>query len=97
MRRLHLDLIGLPPSTDELESFLAEYKLDHEKAITTVIDALLGRPEYGERWARPWLDLARYADSHGFQRDNLRQIWAYRDWVIDAFNQDKPFDEFTNK
>ena len=64
-------------------------------AYEKLVDRLLASPEFGERWARPWLDLARYADSHGFQRDDLREIWAYRDWVIRALNHDMPFDQFT--
>ena len=95
LRRLFLDLIGLPPSTDELQSFLAACEIDHEKAVTTVIDALLGRPEYGERWARPWLDLARYADTNGYEKDRPRSIWPYRDWVIHALNNDMPYDQFS--
>src|SRR5262249_52353890 len=60
-----------------------------------LVDRLLASPAYGERWARPWLDLARYADSHGFQRDDLRDLWPYRDWVVRALNADLPFDQFT--
>ncbi|MCH5376995.1 MAG: DUF1549 domain-containing protein, partial [Planctomycetes bacterium] len=92
VRRVFLDLIGLPPSPDEVDAFLADRS---DNAYERLVDDLLGRPQFGERWARPWLDLARYADSHGFQRDNLRDIWAYRDWVIRALNDDMPFDRFT--
>jgi hypothetical protein len=92
VRRLFFDLIGLPPTPDEVEEFLAN---ESANRVEELIDQLMQRPEFGERWARPWLDLARYADSHGFQRDDLRDIWAYRDWVIDAFNADMPFDQFT--
>lgn len=92
IRRVCLDLIGLPPTPEEVEAFLAD---DSPDAYEKLVDDLLSRPQFGERWARPWLDLARYADSHGFQRDDLREIWAYRDWVIRAFNEDMPFDEFT--
>ncbi|MGY8652119.1 MAG: DUF1549 domain-containing protein, partial [Verrucomicrobiia bacterium] len=92
IRRASLDLVGLPPSVGEVESFLAD---DSEDAYEKVVDRLLKSPRYGERWARPWLDLARYADSNGFQADQLRDSWAFRDWVIDAMNADMPFDQFT--
>ncbi len=91
LRRVHLDLIGIPPSPTVLDKFLKDSSpIAYEK----VVDQLLASPRYGERWARPWLDLARYADSNGFQADQLRDSWAYRDWVIDAFNTDMPFDQF---
>lgn len=92
MRRVSLDLIGLPPSPEEVNAYLAD---DSDDAYERLVDRLLNSPHFGERWARPWLDLARYADSHGFQRDNFRDIWAYRDWVIAALNDDMPFDQFT--
>ena len=92
VRRVFLDLIGLPPSPNEVQAFLQDHS---ENKFETLVDELLARPQFGERWARPWLDLARYADSHGFQRDNLRDVWAYRDWVIRAMNEDMPFDQFT--
>ncbi|MEW6306003.1 MAG: PSD1 and planctomycete cytochrome C domain-containing protein [Verrucomicrobiota bacterium] len=92
LRRVHLDLVGLPPSPQQVEAFLKDTSA---KAYERVVDELLASPQYGERWARPWLDLARYADSHGFQRDDLRDVWAYRDWVINALNADMPFDRFT--
>jgi mono/diheme cytochrome c family protein len=92
LRRVSLDLIGLPPSPAEVAAFEADSTPGaHER----VVDRLLASPHYGERWARPWLDLARYADSHGFQRDDLRDLWPYRDWVIRALNADLPFDRFT--
>ncbi len=91
LRRVYLDLIGLPPSPAELEAFL---KNPSAEAYEQVVDQLLKNSRYGERWARPWLDLARYADSNGFQADQLRDSWAYRDWVIDAFNKGMPFDQF---
>lgn len=92
LRRVYFSLIGLPPTPAEVRAFVAQHSdADYE----AVIDHLLQRPEFGERWARPWLDVARYADSHGFQRDDLREIWAYRDWVIRALNADMPFDQFT--
>ena len=92
LRRVSLDLIGLPPSMEELEAFLAD---DSGDAYEKAVDRLLKSPRYGERWARPWLDAARYADSNGFQADQLRDSWAYRDWVINALNADMPFDQFT--
>jgi Protein of unknown function (DUF1553)/Protein of unknown function (DUF1549)/Planctomycete cytochrome C len=92
IRRLSLDLIGLPPTTEELDAFVADTSPD---AYDRLVDRLLDSPHYGERWARPWLDLARYADSNGYSIDAPRQIWKYRDWVIDALNRDQPFDEFT--
>jgi mono/diheme cytochrome c family protein len=92
IRRVYLDLIGLPPSPAEVKAFIAD---PSDAAYRELVDRLLASPQFGERWARPWLDLARYADSHGFQRDDLRQIWAYRDWVIQALNDDMPFDQFT--
>jgi len=92
LRRVYLDLIGLPPHPSEVAAFTAD---PSPAAFANVVDDLLSRPQFGERWARPWLDLARYADSHGFQRDDLIEIWAYRDWVIQALNDDMPFDQFT--
>ncbi len=92
LRRVTLDLTGLPPSPAELDAFLADAAPD---AFDKVIDRLLASPQYGERWARPWLDLARYADTNGHEKDNRRTIWKYRDWVIDALNRDLPFDQFT--
>ena len=92
IRRLSFDLRGLPPSWEEVEKFLADRS---PNAYENLVDRMLASPQYGERWGRHWLDVARYADSHGFTIDGGRQIWLYRDWVIDAFNADKPFDEFT--
>lgn len=92
LRRVSLDLTGLPPRLDELEAFLRD---DSKDAYEKVVDRLLASPRYGEHQARPWLDLARYADSNGFQADQLRDSWAYRDWVIRALNADMPFDRFT--
>ena len=92
LRRVYLDLIGLPPSPAQVRAFLADAAPD---AYEKVVNQLLNSPQYGERWARPWLDVARYADSSGFQRDNLWEIWPYRDWVINALNRDMPFDRFT--
>jgi len=92
LRRVSLDLTGLPPTLDEVEAFLADKSPDaYEKAV----DRLLASLAYGERWARPWLDLARYADTQGYEKDNRRSIWPYRDWVINALNRNLPFDQFT--
>jgi hypothetical protein len=92
LRRLSLDLVGLPPSTGDLDAFLADRS---EDAYDKVVDRLLASPHYGERWARPWLDLARYADTNGYEKDQRRTAWKYRDWVIDALNRDLSFRDFT--
>jgi mono/diheme cytochrome c family protein len=92
IRRASLDLTGLPPSVAEVESFLADKRSD---AYERLVDRLLASPQYGERWARPWLDQARYADSNGYEKDDRRTMWPYRDWVIHALNQDMAFDQFT--
>ena len=92
LRRVSFDLIGLPPTPEEVDAFVGDKSPDaYEKAV----DRLLASPHFGERWARPWLDLARYADTNGYEKDNRRDIWKYRDWVIGAFNRDLPFDQFT--
>ena len=96
VRRASLDLIGLPPSMKELDDVIADAARDgRDAAYVRLVDRLLASPHYGERWARPWLDLARYADSHGFEKDLPRVMWKYRDWVIEALNSDMPFDRFT--
>ncbi|HTD86163.1 MAG TPA: DUF1549 and DUF1553 domain-containing protein [Candidatus Binatia bacterium] len=92
IRRLSLDLIGLPPTVKEVDAFVADID---PKAYEKLIERLLASPHYGERWGRIWLDSARYADSNGFEKDAARSIWPYRDWVIGAFNKDMPFDRFT--
>jgi hypothetical protein len=92
IRRLSLDLIGLPPTPEEADAFAKDASPD---AYEKVVDRLLASPHYGERWARRWLDLARYADTNGFEKDRPRSIWPYRDWVIKAMNADMPFDQFT--
>ena len=91
LRRVSLALIGLPPTPEETEQFLADRSVD---AYERVVDRLLQSERFGERWAVPWLDLARYADSNGFQADQIRDNWAYRDWLIRALNDDLPFDRF---
>ncbi len=94
-RRLYFDLMGLPPSPEEMATFLAESAADASGAYGRLVDCLLASPQYGERWARHWLDIAHYADTHGFERDQRRDnAWRYRDWVIQAFNADQPYDAF---
>jgi hypothetical protein len=91
LRRLSLDLIGLPPQLQELDTFLQN---QHKESYTEQVERLLESAHYGERWGRIWLDAARYADSDGFEKDKPRNVWMYRDWVIAAINQDLPYDEF---
>jgi hypothetical protein len=92
LRRVTLDLTGLPPTPAEVDAFLADSSPD---AYEKVVERLLCSPRYGERMARPWLDAARYADTNGYQSDGERFMWRWRDWVIDAFNRNVPFDQFT--
>ena len=92
IRRLSLDLTGLPPTVAEVDTFVKDRS---PNAYEKLVDRLLAKPAYGEHWARMWLDLARYADSAGYADDPSRTIWAYRDWVIKAFNTNMPFDQFT--
>src|SRR5262249_39751067 len=93
IRRLSLDLLGLPPSPEEVDAFVKDSGPD---AYERLVDRLLASPHYGGRWGRHWLDLARYADSDGFEKDTGRPFaWRYRDWVIDALNRDLPYDQFT--
>jgi hypothetical protein len=92
LRRVSLDLIGTYPSASLAESYLKSK--DEAKAYGILVDSLLASPKYGERWATMWLDLARYADTKGYERDPNRNIWSYRDWVIKAFNRDMPYDQF---
>ena len=92
LRRVSLDLTGLPPTLAEVDAFLADTS---PNAYEKVVDRLLRSPRYGERMAFPWLDAARYADSNGYQTDGERYMWRWRDWVIDAFNRNMPFDQFT--
>ena len=91
IRRVSLDLTGLPPTPKEVDAFLAD---NSDKSYETLVDRLLDSPRYGEHMARFWLDAARYGDTHGLHLDNYREIWPYRDWVIKAFNSNKPFDQF---
>jgi hypothetical protein len=91
LRRLSLDLIGLPPPVAEVDSFVADVQ---SSAYATRVRELLASPHYGEKWGRHWLDAARYADSDGFEKDKPRDVWFYRDWVIRALNDDMPYDQF---
>src|SRR5262249_9512146 len=91
-RRLSLDLTGLPPKPDEVEAFVNDKA---PNAYEKYVDKLLASPAWGEQRGRYWLDYARYADTHGIHFDNFREMWTYRDWVIDAFNKNMPFDQFT--
>lgn len=105
VRRVYLDLTGLPPSVDEVDYWVEQLRPEtkgernrddiNESALARLVDSLLASPRYGERWTRRWLDLARYADSNGYQADQYREVWPYRDWVINAINNDMPFDQFT--
>jgi hypothetical protein len=114
IRRVYLDLIGLPPTPEEVDAFLQECGQPRATSATKpaagtsalripdaawerLVDRLLASPHYGERWARKWLDLARYADTNGYEKDRPRNIWPWRDWVINALNADLPFDQFTLK
>ena len=92
IRRVTLDLIGLPPTVEEVDAFLADSSPD---AYELWVDHLLESDRFGEHWARMWLDLARYADTKGYEKDQPREMWRYRDWVIEAFNRDLPYDRFT--
>jgi hypothetical protein len=95
LRRAYFDLIGLPPTPEQVQSFLSD---DSPRAFEKVVEELLASPHYGERWGRHWLDLARYADTQGFKADETRpNVWRYRDYVIDAFNQDRPYDRFVKE
>lgn len=95
MRRLYFDLTGLPPTPEEVAAFVADAD---SQAYEKLVDRLLASPNYGERWARHWLDLARFGESNGFEYDEPRKnAWPYRDWVIDALNRDLPFDEFVRQ
>ena len=92
VRRLYLDLIGLPPTLEQVDAFLND---TNENAYERLVDQLLASPHFGERMAMEWLDAARFADTNGYHLDNGRDMSRWRAWVIDAFNQNLPFDEFT--
>lgn len=91
LRRLSLDITGLPPTIEEMQDFIND---DTDSAYEKVVDSLLASPAYGERWAAMWMDMARYADSKGYEADRPREIWKYRDWLINAFNENIPYDQF---
>jgi hypothetical protein len=95
VRRLHLDLIGLPPAPADVDVFVEAARRNPKAAVESLADRLLASPRFGEKWARLWLDLARYGDSAGYQHDDEMPLWPYRDWVIRALNTDMPFDRFT--
>src|SRR6056297_1401016 len=98
LRRLHFDLIGLPPHPDQIREFAAACQRDPEQAVAEVVDRLLDSHQFGERWGRHWLDVARYAESSGKEVDaTFPHAWRYRDWVIDALNEDKPYDRFVQE
>ena len=93
-RRIYLDVIGLPPSPAEVDVFVAAAGKDLPAAVSDLVDRLLESAHFGEKWARHWLDVARYADSNGYEKDVQREQWAWRDWVIQALNADMPYDQF---
>lgn len=97
LRRLSIGLTGVPPTLDQIETFELAYRFDIDRAVKNAVDDLLNSPAFGERWASMWLDVVRYADSGGLGQDQRRSIWVYRDWVVRAFNQNMPFDQFTIK
>ncbi len=95
LRRLYFDLIGLPPKPEEISAFEKAWGINPDKAINLTIDKLLASPQYGERWAQHWLDVARFSETDGFEHDKVRpESWRYRDWVISALNRDLPYDRF---
>jgi hypothetical protein len=94
LRRVYFDVTGLPPSPADVEEFLNDESAD---AYEKIVDRLLASPQYGERWARHWMDVVHYADSHGFEHDLPRSIWPYRDYLIDAFNRDLPYAQFVRE
>ena len=91
IRRVSLDLTGLPPTAQDVQAFVRDRS---SKAYERVVDRLLASPRYGERMAFRWMEAARYGDSNGYQTDGARDMWRWRDWVIDAFNRNQPFDRF---
>jgi hypothetical protein len=94
IRRLSLDLTGLPPTPEQVAAFVADKS---PRAYEKLVDQLLASPHYGERWARMWMDLGRYADTQGYEKDNARTVWTWRDWLISALNDDLPYDQFTTE
>ena len=95
IRRLHFDMIGIPPSHEEVKDFVHS---ENNNSYPELVDRLLSSPRFGERWARHWLDVVRYAETNGYERDAVKpNIWKYRDWVIDALNSDMPYDQFVTE
>jgi hypothetical protein len=94
LHRVTFDLIGFPPTEPEIDAFVSD---ESEDAYERVVDRLLASPHFGERWASLWLDLARYADTVGYERDPHRDMWPYRDWIIRALNDDMPYNDFVLK
>ena len=94
-RRIFIDVIGLPPTPDQRKEFVAAYQEQPSAAVAALVDKLMQQPQYGEHRARYWLDAARYGDTHGLHFDNYREMWPYRDWVIQAYQRNQPFDQFT--
>ncbi|MEM9015955.1 MAG: DUF1549 domain-containing protein, partial [Verrucomicrobiota bacterium] len=98
VRRIYFDLHGLPPSPDEVATFLRAFLADPDKAVADLVERLLGSPRYGERWGQHWLDVVRYAESDGYRADDYRpETWRYRDYVIRSFNEDKPYHQFVRE
>ena len=98
IRRLNFDLIGLPPTPEEVRAFVRDSKMDRDGAYAKLVERLLDSPRYGEQWARQWLDVARYGESHGYDKDKARfNAWPYRDYVIRSFNDDKPWTQFVRE
>lgn len=97
LRRLSIGLTGIPPTLGQIEAFELAFRFDVDRAVENAVDRLIDSPAFGERWASMWLDVVRYADSGGLGHDQRRSIWVYRDWVVRAFNQNMPFDQFTIK
>lgn len=96
-RRVYLDLVGVPPSPQESAAFVAAAEANRRAAVESLVNELLAHPAFGEKWARHWLDAARYADTNGFEKDMPREQWAWRDWVINAINNDMPYDRFVTE
>ena len=97
LRRLNFDLVGLPPTPGEIQAFVSAYETSPDAAVRRKVDELLARPQFGERWGRHWLDVARYAESSGSRNVSYPHAWRYRDYVIDAFNSDTPYDRFVTE
>src|SRR5262249_13560923 len=98
VRRIYFDLIGLPPTPEKVDKFVKEWGAKPQAAVEAVVDELLTTPQFGERWGRHWMDVARYAESSGRSSNvSYPHAWRYRDYVINAFNQDRPFDQFVRE